>query len=128
MSRGLGKLQRKLLGTLMFTNRKSQRSGEDPWISRRTLEATFVQQGHTPSNILRALRSLERENLVRIREGRTLDDSYVTCFPSEPFDGETVLAILRQIQDEGIQGGRNPAFRHAIDILPACPDGEKLNK
>jgi len=54
-------------------------------MSRRALEERFLGHGrYTSSNLLRALRSLERMGFVSLEEGPNLDQSYVHLPPPRP--------------------------------------------
>jgi len=70
-------------------------------MSRRALEECFVGHGiYTSSNLLRALRSLERMHYVSLQEGPNLDQSYVTLLPPvEALSDEVVSQLLAEISE-----------------------------
>jgi len=68
-------------------------------MSRRALEERFLGHGrYTSSNLLRALRSLERMGFVSLEEGPNLDQSYVHLPPPvQPLSDEVVSQLLAAI-------------------------------
>jgi len=91
MSRGPGQPQRAVVDEL--------RSADGYSLSRRELEEIFVRGGeHGSSNLLRALRGLQRVRLVRLREGPDLDRSRVSLLlPAEPLDEDAIFRVLAEI-------------------------------
>ncbi len=93
MSRGPGRLQRLVLKRLQETPERR--------LSRRALEEIFVNQaGYGSSNLLRAIRGLERMRRAYLHEGPNLDRSYVSLpRPVEPASEELVARLLAEIGD-----------------------------
>jgi hypothetical protein len=91
MSRGPGRLQRQIVQHLEAApNRR---------LSRRALEETFVDGAdYGSSNLLRAIRGLERMHRVYLHEGPNLDQSYVSL-PRvvEPVSDELLAELLAEI-------------------------------
>ncbi len=91
MSRGPGKLQRRILQRL--------HRAPDGRMSRRALEERFAGHGrYTSSNLRRALVSLERMGYVSLTEGPNLDQSYVHLPPPvEPLSDEVIAQLLAEL-------------------------------
>jgi hypothetical protein len=88
MSRGPGCLQRLVLEHL--------EKAPDHRLTRRALEKTFVDRaGYGSSNLLRAIRGLERMHLVHLHQGRSPDQSYVSLPRAvEPLSDELIAELL----------------------------------
>ena len=88
MSRGPGCLQRRILRRLEATPERR--------LSRRALEETFVAgAGHGSSNLLRAIRGLERMRFVSLHEGPDLDRSHVSLpRQAKRISDDEVFALL----------------------------------
>ena len=69
---------------------------EDSTMSRAQIEDALVPLGFRSDNILRALRSLERFRVLRMKEGRFPETSFVGLFQpvEKPIPNEEVFAIL----------------------------------
>lgn len=93
MSRGPGRLQRLILKRLQETPKGC--------LSRRALEEIFVDRaGYTSSNLLRAVRGLERMYYVSLYDAPNLDRSYVSLpRPAEPVSDEFLARLLAEIGD-----------------------------
>lgn len=93
MSRGPGHLQRLVLKHLQKTPERR--------LSRRALEEIFVDRaGYGSSNLLRAIRSLERMRYVSFQGGLDLDQSYVSLpRPAKRISDDEVFALLAQATD-----------------------------
>jgi hypothetical protein len=91
MSRGPGRLQRQILQHL--------ESVPERRLSRRALEETFVDgAGYDSSNLLRAIRGLERTHRVYLRERPNLNQSYVSLPRAvEPMSDELIAELLAEI-------------------------------
>jgi hypothetical protein len=70
---------------------------EEGTMTRAQLEDELVPLGFRSDNVLRAIRTLERLYVLRLREGRFASTSRVTLFrPVEnPMSDDEILAILR---------------------------------
>lgn len=115
MSAGPGRLQKKILMVLAI---HARRHGPGAWVSRRILQDILVAEGHTPSNITRSLRSLQRKYEIELVERSSLDDSHVRpAPPAEPVPDAEVFAILREARrrDEVLP---NPVRRHTTGVPP----------
>jgi hypothetical protein len=90
MSRGLGRLQRQIV---RYLEKSPERRA-----SRRQLEKVFVdQEGHTASNLLRAIRSLERMYHLSLRDVADKDRAFVSLPRQvERISEDYILALLRQ--------------------------------
>jgi hypothetical protein len=91
MSRGPGRLQRQIVKHLEATPERR--------LSRRSLEETFVEgAGYGSSNLLRAIRSLERMHRVHLHQGASVDQSYVSLPRAvEPVSDELIAELLKEI-------------------------------
>ncbi len=99
MSAGPGHLQKKILMVLAIY---THRHGPDTWISRRVLQDILVAEGHTPSNVTRSLRSLQRRYEIELVERLSLDDFHVRPVPpAKPVPDAEVFAILREARIRG---------------------------
>jgi hypothetical protein len=93
LSRGPGRLQRQVLQRLEAAPGRS--------LSRRALEEIFVAgAGYGASNLLRAIRSLDRMRYVSLHDGPDLDRSHVSL-PRlvEPMSDDEIFALLTQATD-----------------------------
>ena len=64
-------------------------------MTRRRLDEVLVAEGYDRSNALRALKGLADRRLVYLREGHTLNESYVSVpEPARVFSDEQLAAIL----------------------------------
>ena len=92
MSRGVGRLQRALLQRLQ--------ESPDGRLSRQDLAEIFVkQEGHTSSNLLRAIRALERVHRVHLHDSPDLARAYVSLPQPVEFLSEAEISeILREIR------------------------------
>jgi hypothetical protein len=90
MSRGPGRLQRQIV-------RHLEKSPERR-ASRRELEKVFVEQeGHTASNLLRAIRSLERMYHLSLRDTADKDRAFVSLPRRyQRISEDYALALLRE--------------------------------
>ncbi len=88
MSRGPGRTQRKIVDLL--------EAQSDRRLSRRDIDAVLVDEdGHHPSNVLRAIRGLRRLRRVGLSEGKSLDDSFVSLpSPPRPVSDDEAFALL----------------------------------
>ncbi len=93
MSRGPGRLQRRILQHLEVAPERH--------LSRRALEVIFVNgAGCGSSNLLRAIRSLERMRYVSLQEGPDLDHSHVSLpRPAKRISDDEIFALLAQVTD-----------------------------
>jgi hypothetical protein len=93
MSRGPGRLQRQIVQRLKAAPGRS--------LSRRALEERFAGRGkYTPSNLRRALVSLERRGHIILEEGRNLDEGNVALPPPvEPLSDQIISQLLAQLRD-----------------------------
>ncbi len=93
MSRGPGRAQRKIVDLL--------EAQPDRRLSRRNIDAVLVDgDGHHPSNVLRAIRALRRTRRVGLREGKSLDDSFVSLpSPPRPVSDDEVFALLAKVKE-----------------------------
>ncbi len=93
MSRGPGRLQRHIVEHL-----ESVPGGR---LSRRALDEFFVDgAGYGSSNLLRAIRGLERMRRVSLHEGPDLDRSFVSVpLPAEPLSDEFIDRLLAELRD-----------------------------
>ena len=90
----------------------ARRYGRGTWVSRRVLQDILVAEGHTPSNITRSLRSLQRKYEIELVERSSLDDSRVRpAPPAKPISDGEVFAILREARRQG-EVHPNPVRRH----------------
>jgi hypothetical protein len=91
VSRGPGRLQRAVLRRLEESPEKR--------LSRLELAEYFVeQQGHSQSNLLRAIRGLERVHLAHLRDTPDLARACVSLPQPAAFLSEEVISeILREI-------------------------------
>ena len=113
MSAGPGRLQTRILTVLAI---HTQRHGAGTWVSRRDLQGILVAKGHTPSNITRSLRSLQRKYEIELVERSSLDDSRVRpAPPAEPIPDAEVFAILREARRRD-EVPPNPVRRHTTGI------------
>jgi len=109
VSAGPGRLQRKILRVLAI---HARRYGPGTWVSRRVLQDILVAEGHTPSNITRSLRGLQRNYEIELVERSSLDDSHVRpAPPARPIPDAEVFAILREARGRG-EIPPNPVQRH----------------
>jgi hypothetical protein len=92
MSRGLGLLMRMIVERLT--------EAENSTMTRAQIEDQFVPLGFRSDNILRAIRTLDRLHVLRLREGRFAETSRVRLFrPVEnPIPDDELLAILRRLE------------------------------
>ena len=90
MSCGPGRLQRQIV---RYLEKSPERRA-----SRRQLEKVFVdQEGHTASNLLRAIRSLERMYHLSLRDVADKDRAFVSLPRQvERISEVYILALLRQ--------------------------------
>jgi hypothetical protein len=80
----------------------ARRYGPGTWVSLRVLQDILVAEGHTPSNITRSLRGLQRMYEIELVEKTSLDDSRVRpATPAKPIPDEDVFAILREARRQG---------------------------
>jgi hypothetical protein len=113
MSAGPGRLQTRILVVLAIYTR---RHGPGTWVSRRVLQDILVAKGHTPSNITRSLRSLQRKYEIELVERSSLDDSHVRpAPPAKPIPDAEVFAILREARRRG-EVRPNPVRLHTTGI------------
>lgn len=113
MSAGPGRLQKKILMVLAI---HARRHGPGTWVSRRVLQDILVAKGHTPSNITRSLRSLQRKYEIELVERSSLDDSLVRpAPPAKPIPDAEVFAILREARRQG-EVPPNLVRRHTTGI------------
>jgi hypothetical protein len=91
MSHGPGRLQRRIVEHL--------EAAPDGRLSRRALEEFFVDgAGCGSSNLLRAIRSLQRMRRVSLHEGPDLDRSFVSVpLPIERVSDEFIARVLTEI-------------------------------
>jgi hypothetical protein len=91
MSRGPGRLQRLIL--------KRLRETPNGRLSRQALEEIFLDWAVcTSSNLLRALRGLERMNCVSLYDVPDLDKAYVSLpRPAKPVSDEFLAGLLAQV-------------------------------
>ena len=91
MSRGPGRLQRCIVERLKETPERR--------LSRRALEEIFVDRAdYTSSNLLRAIRGLERMNYVSLYDVADLNRSYVSLpRPVEPVSEEFLARLLAEV-------------------------------
>ena len=91
VSRGPGRLQRAVL--------KRLRETPEGRLSRLELTEHFVKQGgHSSSNLLRAIRGLERDHHVYLRDCSDLAKAYVSLPRPAKFLSEAVISeIVREI-------------------------------
>jgi len=100
----------------------THRHGPDTWISRRVLQDILIAEGHTPSNITRSLRSLQRRYEIVLVERSSLDDSHVRpAPPAKPIPDAEVFEILREARRRG-EIPPNPVQRYTIGT-PSMPRG-----
>ena len=117
MSAGLGRLQRKILRVLAI---HARRHGPGTWVSRRVLQDILIAEGHTPSNITRSLRSLQRRYEIVLVERSSLDDSHVRpAPPAKPIPDAEVFEILREARRRG-EIPPNPVQRYTTGT-PSMP-------
>jgi hypothetical protein len=115
VSAGPGRLQRKILKVLAI---HAHRYGPGTWVSRRVLQEILIAEGHTPSNITRSLRSLQRKYEIELVERLSLDDSRVRpAPPAKPIPDAEVFAILREARHRG-DVPPNPGRGHTSDVPP----------
>ena len=90
MSHGPGRLQRQVVS---YLDKRPERRA-----SRRELEKEFVnQEGHTASNLLRAIRSLERMYYLSLRDEADKNRALVSLpRRAERISEEYVFALLRE--------------------------------
>ncbi len=91
MSRGPGRLQRQIVERLKAAPQRR--------LSRRELQGIFADQaGYDASNRLRAIRGLERMNLVYLHEAPDLGGSHVSLLlpTAEPVSEEFLLSLLAE--------------------------------
>ena len=99
MSAGPGRVERKVMRVLAI---RARRNGPGTWVSRRVLQDILVAEGHTPSNITRPLRSLQRKYEIEMVERSSLDNSHVRpAPPAKPIPDAEVFAILRKARRRG---------------------------
>ncbi len=93
MSRGPGRLQRQIVQRL--------EAAPERCLSRRALEEIFVAgAGYGSSNLLRAIRSLERMRYISVQEGQDLDRSHVSLPRSaERMSDDEIFTLLAQAMD-----------------------------
>ena len=93
MSRGPGRLQRQIMRRLEMEPERR--------LSRRALEETFVDgAGYGSSNLLRAIRSLERMRYVSLHEGPDLDRSNVSLpLPAKRMSDDEIFALIARASD-----------------------------
>jgi hypothetical protein len=90
MSTGPGRLMRRVTEVIEGAENRS--------MTRRRLETVLVAEGFDRSNILRAVRSLAERRAVYLREGHTLDESYVSVpQPVRMFSDEQIAEILESL-------------------------------
>ncbi len=90
MSRGPGRLQRRILQHLEVAPERQ--------LSRRALEVIFVNgAGCGSSNLLRAIRSLERMRYVSLQEGPDVHVSLPR--PAKRISDDEIFALLAQATD-----------------------------
>lgn len=86
MSTGPGRLQRRIVEAV---------EAEGRTMTRRRLEEVLVAEGYDRSNALRALKGLVDWRLVYLREGHTLDESYVSVpEPVRMFSDDEIFAMM----------------------------------
>ena len=90
MSRGPGRLQRQIVQRL--------ETAPERRLSRRALEEIFVDgAGYGASNLLRAIRSLDRMRYVSLEDRPDLDRSHVSLpRPVERMSDDEIFALLTQ--------------------------------
>jgi hypothetical protein len=89
VSTGPGKLQRRLIEVV--------EAAENRTMTRRRLEEIMVAEKYDRSNVLRGLRSLADRRLVYLREGHTLDESYVLVpEPVRMFSDDEIFAMMEE--------------------------------
>jgi hypothetical protein len=94
----------------------ARRYGRGAWVSRRVLQDLLVAEGHTPSNITRSLRGLQRNYEIELVERSSLDDSHVRLAPpAKPIPDAEVFAILREARRQG-DIPPNPVRRHTTGM------------
>jgi hypothetical protein len=87
MSSGPGRLMRRIVEVVEATENRT--------MTRRRLEEVLVAEGYDRSNALRALKRLADRRRVSLREGRTLDESYVSVpRPVRMFSDDEILAMM----------------------------------
>jgi hypothetical protein len=93
LSRGAGRLQRAIL--------KRLHKSPEGRLSRLELAEFFVkQEGHTCSNLLRAIRGLERVHRVHLHDTPDLARAYVSLPQRvELLSDEVISELLREIRE-----------------------------
>jgi hypothetical protein len=94
MSRGPGRLQRQIV---RYLEKSPERR-----TSRRELERVFVdQEGHTASNLLRAIRLLEMMYHLSLKDVADKDRAFVSLpRRTERISEDYVLALLREAAEQ----------------------------
>ena len=94
MSRGPGRLQRSLLERLQET--------PEGRLSRQDLAEYFVRQsGHSCSNVLRAIRGLERMHLVHLHDVPDLTEAFVSLpRPAERLSEDFIFGLLQNTEGQ----------------------------
>jgi hypothetical protein len=100
LSRGSGRLQRRILELLEQSPERKRNRGE--------LDEVLVgNEEFDPSNVLRAIKGLARKHHVGFDDRRRKKDSVVSLpSPPRPVSDHEVFAILRQIKDASAEAKR----------------------
>ena len=89
MSTGPGRLMRRIVEVVA--------AAENRRMTRRRLEDVLTAEGFDRSNVLRSLQGCADRRIVYLREGRGLDDTFVSVpEPVRMFTDEQVAAILEE--------------------------------
>ncbi len=103
MSQGPGRIERGILYLLALSPGHS--------LSRHQLEGVLVEQkGFSPSNVLRAIRSLQRDHIVSFEDVADKSKASVALVPAEPVADERVFGLLAEIGlGQSQSGGKGTA-------------------
>lgn len=90
MSRGPGRIERGIL-TLLALSPENR-------LSRCQLEEALCEhRGHTSSNVLRAIRSLQRIHVVSFDDRADKSQACVELIPAKPVSNERVFGLLAEL-------------------------------